>query len=242
MEEEDRVLELAQQLADPTRLRILRHLAAEGPTPATQLAVAASASPSRTSNHLKRLQDTGLVTAARAGKQRLYRLASPHIGEFLATLRAAAADEKPSAPERPPAPLAVARSCYDHLAGVAGVTLLDGLVARGALLPATRVRADIALGAAAEPVFAELGVDVSKTSSSKRRFAFACLDWTERRPHLGGALGAALLDRFLALGWFVRRRDSRALGMTPAGLKGFENVLGADADRLRRYAEAASKT
>jgi hypothetical protein len=132
----------------------------------------------------------------------------------------------PSPARTPPpgAPLAQARSCYDHLAGQLGVAVFDYLVAAGAVagpaagaLPSrTGSRADLALGSGAAHGFAVLGVDAVASRPGRRPLAATCLDWTERRPHLAGALGAAVLEHALAAGW-VRRADGRALTVTPAG-------------------------
>jgi hypothetical protein len=134
-----------------------------------------------------------------------------------------------------PAMLARARTCYDHLAGRAGVGLFNGLVARGAVIdpgrPAPRGtgrKIDVRLGPAAGEVFAALGIELESLPHTKRRLAFACLDWTERRAHLGGALGAAVLESLLARDWARRRPGTRALAVTQAGIEGLGRSLGID--------------
>lgn len=113
--------------------------------------------------------------------------------------------------------LAGARTCYDHIAGRLGVALFDQLVAAGALQePPAADNSEVALGPGAAAAFAPLGVDLAAPLPRRRKAATTCLDWTERRPHLGGALGAAVLDSALRSGW-VQRSGGRALTVTPAG-------------------------
>ncbi|HET9110306.1 MAG TPA: hypothetical protein VFN78_05730, partial [Ktedonobacterales bacterium] len=135
-----------------------------------------------------------------------------------------------AAPERVTAPLARARLCYDHLAGQVGVALFDALVERDALRLAPAATssaragragpsAAVELGPAGEALFTELGADVAEARREKRRFAYACVDWTERRPHLGGALGAALCAAVVAHGWIMRQPATRAVIVTDAGVR-----------------------
>lgn len=124
------------------------------------------------------------------------------------------------------APIARARTCYDHLAGRAGVAVFKALVTRDVLRSPKRVPGEAELGAHASDVFAKLGVDLDVVRRERRRFATACLDWTERQPHLGGALGAALWGAFTARGWIARRPGTRAVAVTAAGARGFKRALG----------------
>jgi hypothetical protein len=137
-------------------------------------------------------------------------------------------EHRPGPKDRRPAlasPLAEARSCDDHLAGRLGVSVLDALIDRKALTP-PGPDGVVHLGEDAADVFADLGIDVSAAATSRRRLTFACVHWTERRAHLGGALGAALLSRLLDQGWLRRQRDSRALLTTTAGRKGLQSTFG----------------
>jgi hypothetical protein len=131
----------------------------------------------------------------------------------------------------PPAPLAVARTCYDHLAGVLGVQILDGLFAAGALTRPDRSTGEVLVARRAVRVFEELGVDVGHAAAGRRRFAFGCRDWTERRPHLGGSLGAAICRRFFDAGWVVRPGDTRAVLLTREGREVLTEVLGVASTR-----------
>src|SRR5438477_492894 len=126
--------------------------------------------------------------------------------------------------DRSPSLLAVAQALADP--GRLGVALFKGLVARGALKAPSEVPGDVALGSRGQRLFAALRVDLESARRERRRFATACLDWTERRPHLGGALGAALWAELLARGWIVRRPGTRAVVLTAAGARGLKRALG----------------
>ena len=228
---EDRVhvVELARELSDPTRLAVLEHLATEGPSGVSEMAERLELAGPRLSNHLARLRRAQLVTVQREGRHAVYTLASPRIKELLAGLRAAADgmedDERVGVPAVL-SPLTQARSCYDHLAGRLGVALLDALQERHVLEPAEGVRASIELGPDAADVLKSVGVALEEIDARRRRFAFACLDWTERRAHLGGALGAAVLDALLEQGWVSRETGTRALRVTSKGRRELDRHLG----------------
>lgn len=235
MEAQQRVIALTQALADPLRLDILRELMG-GPVTVSQLTALTGATQSNVSNHLAVLRERGLVRAIRDGRQMLYEAPNPAVANLIEALIAVAqAPEKPT-PERVSPPLARARTCYDHLAGQVGVAIFDALVEHGALeIPAYapgkragRVGPSTTVEATAqgETLFRELGVDVENARQQKRRFAYACVDWTERRPHLGGALGAALYAAVVARGWVARQPDTRAIIVTDAGRQGLREYLG----------------
>lgn len=213
------VAAMVRELGDPVRIAVVDLLAAEART-ASQLAGELGITAPRLANHLTRLRAARIVTVTRSGRHAIYRLADPRIAGALRTLRVLApartARGGRAAAPAPGHPLAEARTCYDHLAGRLGVAVFDHLVAVGALLaPPDADDREIGLGPAAAAGFAALGVDVAALPR-RRKPATTCLDWTQRRPHLGGALGAAVLDSALAAGW-VRRADGRALAVTSAG-------------------------
>ncbi len=139
----------------------------------------------------------------------------PNVSNHFAILR------KPA----PSSPMAEARSCYDHMAGRLGVGVLEALIRPGAL-GAPGPDGIVDLGPAAAQVFQALDVDTAAAARARRRFAFACLDWTERRAHLGGALGAALLDRLLQAGWVARQPGTRALLVAGSGRRQLRRILG----------------
>jgi DNA-binding transcriptional ArsR family regulator len=213
---------VARALSDPARLDLLTRLF-DGPATVTELVALTGLSQPNVSNHFAVLRDEGLVKGDRAGRQVRYRLANASVAQLVEGIVAVAG----SGSGRPPAgsPIAEARTCYDHLAGRLGVALLEGLVNKGAL-GAPRRGGAIDLGDKADRVFKLLGVDLESVAQGRRRFAFSCLDWTERRGHLGGALGAEVLDRLLDAGWVSRRSDTRAVLLTDRGRKGLARTLG----------------
>jgi DNA-binding transcriptional ArsR family regulator len=211
------VADMARELGDPVRVAVAEILAG-GPRSASELASELAIATPRLGNHLARLRAAGIVTVTRSGRHAIYQLADLRVSEVLGTLRALVADsDAVAAAERQPDPMTQARSCYDHLAGRLGVAVFDYLVAARALqAPAAPDNTPVALGPGAAEAFARLGVDVGAPLPRRRKPATTCLDWTERRPHLGGALGAAILDSALARGWVVRA-GGRVLTVTGKG-------------------------
>jgi DNA-binding transcriptional ArsR family regulator len=217
---------VAALIADPTRAAMLTALLDGRALAAGELARLAGVTAQTASTHLARLRDGGLVTMVSQGRHRYYRLVGPEVAHALEVLagisgRPAVRSLKHSRQARM---LQEARSCYDHLAGRVGVELYDALSREGHLVePAEGAHEVTTRG---REVLAGFGVDVDAVRLSRRRFAPACLDWLERRPHLGGALGAAVLDRLLALAWLERGATRRALRLTPAGKDGLEATFG----------------
>jgi len=206
--------DVAAAIADRTRARMLEELLAGPPLPAGALAVRVGVAPSTVSGHLARLESAGLVTITAAGRRREAQLAGPHVAEALEALRRLAGDDPRPIGLREVngrAALREARSCYDHLAGRAGVALADHLVARGALTDQFTVPDD-----AAGYYRDAFGIDLGSLPG-RRPLVRPCTDWTERRPHVAGALGAALLTSLLERGWVQRRPDGRALNLKGPG-------------------------
>jgi DNA-binding transcriptional ArsR family regulator len=218
----------AQALSDPVRFAILARLL-EGPATVGTLTAATGAGQSNVSNHLSLLRRRGFVRARKEGRQMEYRIARPAVAHAVEALMALGDGGRTGQAQGraplPPAPLAVARMCYDHLAGVLGVQILDGLVAAGALTRPDRSTGEMLVARQAARVFEALGVDVGHAAAGRRRFAFGCRDWTERRPHLGGSLGAAVCRRFFDAGWVVRPGDARAVLLTRDGREVLTGVL-----------------
>ena len=223
MEANEVLVELAQALADPLRLVILQHLM-EGPATVSELISVAGEAQSKLSNHLAELRERGLVSTQREGRQIDYRLRDSSVAQLIEALSAVTGKVPQKLWKSPQ--LVEARTCYDHLAGRYGVALLDALVARSALLPVAQARVEIQPGPKFEDTFSALGIDLSVVRREKRRFALACLDWTERRPHLGGALGAALWAQFVKQGWVVKQPGTRAVLVTRNGQQAFQEQLG----------------
>jgi DNA-binding transcriptional ArsR family regulator len=210
---------LTGALADATRLRILEVLSEDEAT-VSDLAARLGLAQPRISSHLKVLHGAGLVTVAALGRQRTYRVDADRIGRVLAALRALVPPESaPLAPSPPAAreverntPLRQARTCYDHLAGVAGITLLDELLRRRWLMLEQKGdRPHYHLTPAGGRALLARGVDLDGARAARRVFAYGCLDWTERRHHLGGALGAAALRALEKAGAIRRSKASRAV-------------------------------
>jgi DNA-binding transcriptional ArsR family regulator len=204
-------------LADPARAMILTELLGGEPLAAGELARRAAVSPSGASNHLRKLLASGLVDVHTFGRSRVYRLGSPEVAAALEALGRIAPETRARtlrAVERRRA-LEQARTCYDHLAGKLGVALADCFVAERILRQTGGAYAVTARG---EQWFAEtLDIDIERLRRSQRRMAFACIDLTDRRPHLAGALGAAVAGAFLDRGLVARVGGSRALRVTDAG-------------------------
>jgi DNA-binding transcriptional ArsR family regulator len=231
MSASQRAAQLAQALADPLRLTLLRHLMGGSATVA-ELVLATNASQSKVSNHLALLRAQNLVRAERQGRQMRYQIADPTVAQLVEALTVLAGE--PPKLARPAAPLAEARTCYDHLAGSLGVALFDTLVGADALIPppadAQPIKlgpsGEVRLGPNAEAVFGRLGLDVDSVSAQRRQFAYACRDWTERRFPLGGALGAALCRHFLDQHWVEPGSTRRQLVLTDAGRDALREQLG----------------
>jgi len=193
----------------------------------SELMAAVGAEQSRLSNHLALLRDRDLVRTTRQGRHVIYELHDASVARLVESL-----GQIGGAPQRTvkSVPIARARTCYDHLAGRLGVAMFRALVARHAVKRPDDVPGDVDLASKAEPVFETLGVELDVVGKERRRFATACLDWTERQPHLGGALGAAVWGELTARGWIVRRPGTRAVVVTPAGTRGLKRALGVTLD------------
>jgi DNA-binding transcriptional ArsR family regulator len=180
----------------------------------TELAIVAGVSPSTASVHLSRLNNEGLVRIVAQGRHRYYTLNGPGVSSVLEGLSVLAGNSRSTFEPNTPNRLRAARTCYDHLAGTLAVAIHNrfrelnwlSVDSAGYDLTASGLRA-----------FESLGIDVESTRKLRRRFAYPCLDWSEREPHIGGALGAALLRAILEKKWAVQDLDSRALTVTSLG-------------------------
>ena len=212
------VVRIAAAVGDNARSRMLYSLMNGRARTATELALLAEVSPSTASAHLSRLTADRLVRVVPQGKRRYYNIDNEHVARLLESLSVLAGASSAQLTHRVPEQLRAARTCYDHIAGSLGVALHDRLFASKWLArdedgedDAYRVTDK---GSAA---FESLGIDVGETRSLRRRFAFACLDWSERRPHVGGAIGAALLRVALHKRWVTSEKGSRTLHVTALG-------------------------
>ncbi|MFL5333569.1 MAG: ArsR/SmtB family transcription factor [Geminicoccaceae bacterium] len=223
METGSSIARVAALVGDPARANMLSALTDGRALTASELAYFAGVTPQTASSHLSKLTEAGLLAQQRQGRHHYYRLASPLVGRMLESLMVVA-DPAPLQPRwRGGQALRTARTCYDHLAGRLAVGIADGLVERGHVVLAEDGGEVTAAGLAH---LAEFGIDLGGASMRRRPFVRPCLDWSERRPHLAGAIGAALASRAFELGWIERIKDSRAVAITAAGTRGFLDVFG----------------
>jgi DNA-binding transcriptional ArsR family regulator len=220
---EPRFARIASSIGDPTRARMLGMLMGGERRTASEIARAAGVQASTASEHLARLVREGLIALEARGRHRYFRLADADVAHLLEALSIVAERAQPDAKWRrgPYQPLKHARTCYRHLAGELGVRLLDSLLERGHLVPAQHGYAITRSGLA---WIESIGVE-ARPAMRGERYAYACLDWSERRDHLAGPLATALLDHFLARHWLAREGTTRALKVTPEGKRRLDEVL-----------------
>jgi DNA-binding transcriptional ArsR family regulator len=213
------IAEVAALVGDPARASMLCALLGGRALTATELAHAAGVSPQTTSGHLAKLHAASLLGLMKQGRHRYYRLAGPHVAQMLEGIMNVALLGPPrfQPKTRLDEQMRHARTCYDHFAGTLGVGLADRLTERELLVLGDEAGEVTPAGL---DFLGKLGVDLAAARARRRVFCRPCLDWTERRPHIGGAVGAALALRCFDLKWVERVRDSRALRITPAGRRG----------------------
>ena len=225
MREGPYIAESAALIGNPARANILAALMDGRALTAGELAYRANVAASTTSEHLSKLIDGKLIAVTSSGRHRYYRLASPGVAQLLENMMALSLEGPPR--HRPKSgcdeALSLARTCYDHIAGKLGVALADCFAERN----------HVVLGEEGGIVTDEgrkflrrLGVKFERPKGSRRIFCRACLDWSERRWHIGGFLGATIAARCLELEWIERQRDSRALTITPNGERAFFDLFG----------------
>ncbi|HLX51931.1 MAG TPA: helix-turn-helix domain-containing protein [Streptosporangiaceae bacterium] len=236
----------AALMADQARAAMLLALLDGRPLAASELARLAGVGAPTASAHLAKLLDGGMVTVVRQGRHRYYQLAGHEVAVAIEALSQIAppVQARSLRQSRQAAALAEARTCYDHLAGRAGVELLAGMLREGLLAETGRSRArseeagdsdwpamDMAsvnyeVTKCGVGYLVPFGIKIQEIRSSRRRFAGACLDWTQRKPHLGGALAAAITTRLFELGWIERGTRLRSVVVTPAGREGLAATFG----------------
>jgi len=230
------MVEVAALVGDTARATMLAALMGGEALTGSELAFLARVSRPTASEHLAKLVAARLLAVRKSGRFSYYRIASPLVAQMLESMIAVAAIEVPPR-HQPRSPqeerLRFARTCYDHLAGRLGVAIADALAAEGC------VNLDDDGGEVTEAgrrFFCDFGLDLSATTRTRRIFCRPCLDWSERRYHLAGFIGAEVCRRCFELGWIRRERDSRAVRITPAGTTGFRATFGlrSDLEELRR--------
>ncbi|QJI27994.1 helix-turn-helix transcriptional regulator [Pseudomonas sp. ADAK18] len=213
---------IAGAIAEPARTKMLCSLMDGHARTSTEMAVIADISASTASAHLARLKDDGLVKLYTQGRHRYYSLASSQVAQTLETLMVLSANTASRFVSATPSRLQLARTCYDHMAGSLAVRLHDHFIDAGWLVGDSTYQ----LTQKGEVAMSGLGLDLPTISAQRRRFACSCLDWSMRRPHLAGALGAAFLQITLDRQWLTQDLDSRALGVTAKGKRALAKQFG----------------
>ncbi|WP_285413882.1 helix-turn-helix transcriptional regulator [Pseudomonas sp. lyk4-40-TSB-59a] len=218
------VSQVAAAIAEPARTKMLCSLMDGHARTATELATLAEVSASTASAHLGKLKDLALVRLHVQGRHRYYSLADKRVAQALEALMVIGQNPAPTFKPHTPDRLQFARTCYDHMAGTLAVLLHDRLLEAGWLVETDEQ--GYRLSESGEAMFEGLGIEVKDLSTLRRRFACPCLDWSMRRPHLGGSLGAALLQAALKRKWVTQDLDSRALTLTVQGRREFASRWG----------------
>ncbi|EKF19222.1 ArsR/SmtB family transcription factor [Nitratireductor pacificus] len=220
--------QIASLVGDPARANMLAALMNGGALTASELAAEAGVTLPTASAHLSKLSTGGLMRMTRQGRHRYYALADHQVAGMLESIMGVAASLGPKKVLPGPRDNAMreARVCYDHLAGERGVAMFDAFVGRGLLAVSGE---DVGLTERGTAFFCDFGIDIAAMQGRRRPVCRSCLDWSVRRSHLAGGLGAAVLERFVALGWARREKNSRVMHFTPPGRAGFERMLRDDA-------------
>jgi DNA-binding transcriptional ArsR family regulator len=230
MKDGPNIARIASLLGDTARSDVLTALLTDRALTATELAAIAGVTKQTMSAHLSKLLDAALIVVEQQGRHRYFRLADEDVAGLLESLMGVAfrtgAVRLLSSPREPA--LRRARVCYDHLAGELGVTAYEALLQRGAF---EMSHDDMRLSESGEQWFKGLGIDTDAAARQRRTFCRPCMDWSERRHHLAGSLGAALLSRVRELKWASRDKNSRVIRFTPRGQRAFLDLF-----KVRMYA------
>lgn len=218
------IARVANLVGDPARANMLTALMGGSALTASELALEGGVGLPTASSHLAKLSDGGLVKVASQGRHRYYSLSTPQVGAMLESIMgvASAVGPKRARPGPKDEAMREARVCYDHLAGRHAVAMFDGLVKRGVLVDRS---GEISLGRGGKGFFEAAGIDVGALEAQRRPVCRSCLDWSVRRTHLAGALGAAILDILISRQWARREKDSRVVRFSPTGRRQFEKLF-----------------
>jgi DNA-binding transcriptional ArsR family regulator len=217
------IAHISALLADPARVAIIVTLLDGTSRPASELAAAARVSLPGASMHLAKLFEGRLLKMTRFGRHRYYRLAGPEVAAAVEALGTLSNFVRPTrlAPDAPMPPMRIARTCYDHLAGELAVSVCEALQSRGCLDKDT-----FALNQVGEVFLSDLGIDFGPLKANRKRpLVRKCLDWTERKFHLAGSLGTALLGLFRQRSWVKRQPGSRLVTITKEGKQAFRDIF-----------------
>lgn len=224
MNETPNLVRIASLIGDNARAEVLSALMAGRALTATELADIAGVTKQTISSHLGKLMDGGLLIHERQGRHRYFRLANPGIAHLLESMmgvaQATGAAHHRIGPRQPA--LRKARTCYDHLAGELAVTAYEALIGLGVLVEDV---AGLRVGPDGQEWFRRIGIDIAKTADRRRTQCRSCLDWSERRHHLAGALGAMLFTRVQELAWARRVPGSRVVIFSPQGERSFLSLF-----------------
>jgi DNA-binding transcriptional ArsR family regulator len=213
---------IASTVGDPRRIQMLALLMEGRALTAKELALGTGIEPATATSHLKRLLEDGLVESTVQGRHKYFRFRSQDVAQMLESLMRLA-PRAPSNAAKSQEPIRAARFCYDHLAGSLGTGLLALMLRKGWLVDGADAK-QLELTAKGEKALRALDLDVTTTRERRRQFACRCLDWSERKDHLGGALGAALADQFVKARWIERQKHSRVVRVTALGRDAFEGL------------------
>src|SRR5437879_8926689 len=231
------IAEIAALVGDPARATMVSALLDGRALTASELALVAQIRPQSASTHRATLTDAGLLSVVRSGRHRHFRLAAPPVVDMTDGVVSGALAKRPRYRplSRQARALSAARICYDHLAGRLSVDLTDSFVARKYVVLDDEAAEITTAGAR---FFTAFRIELPTLRSTRRHFCRLCLDWTERRPHIAGAVGAAITRRYFDLGWLEKMKRSHAVIVTPSGRRGFQETFGIDAsepgDRRKR--------
>lgn len=219
------IVEVASLIGDASRAAMLTCLLGGKALPASELARAARVTPQTASSHLAKMVEGGLLVHESYGRHKYYRLANAEVGQALEALsviapRKAVRSLRESDQSKA---LCFARTCYDHIAGEVGVAMTERMIAMGAIVEDAQ---DFVVSTKGAQWFRRFGVDIDQLRQGRRHFARQCLDWSERRHHMAGALGAAMTERMFELRWIERVPGGRALHVTGIGLRGMDKEFG----------------
>ncbi|WP_298928607.1 winged helix-turn-helix domain-containing protein [uncultured Ramlibacter sp.] len=211
------IARLAATVGDARRIQMLCLLMEGRALTAKELALGAGIEPATATAHLKRLLDDGLLESTAQGRHKYFRFASEQVAQMVESLMRVAPPRKLQPAAKADEPIRRARFCYDHLAGSLGTGLLALLLKKGWLETDAEDPRQLLITAKGDKALTALGLDVDAARARRRQFACRCLDWSERKDHLGGALGAALAEQFKALKWISREKHSRVVKVTALG-------------------------
>lgn len=217
---------IASLLGDKVRSLMLWNLLDGRAYTATELAMSADTSPQSASNHLSKLVQANILTIDKQGRHRYYRYANDQVAQAVEAMASLLPNDQSRKPRAAPSGITYARTCYDHIAGKIGVMITDALLAKNILQ--TQEKQYLVTTPVGENWFQALDIDIGVLKAKKRAFAYPCLDWSERRHHVAGTLGAALLQAFLQNQWIRRKEHSREMLVTVQGKLALQEILGID--------------